>query len=291
LPVRVHDLFDVADAVEYVTQRRAIDPTIRVVNLALGVVAYYACSCDNYDPATQATAEAILNALAAGIVSFGATGNESQCGGIRTPACVWGCVRAAADYDGYYGTVIYYWPGGGVQCGDFSQPYWVTCFSNVTEDCDWFLAAPGYDVTVGGLRWDGTSPATAHCSGVAALMFSKAPCGMGAWTARQIIWSSALIWEWGWPYCPLPPEPRHLNAYYAVANTPAMPCVKADMNCDGLVGLADTDPFALVLTNPALYSQSYPNCNFMNGDINADGRVNPADIDPFAACLVRGGCP
>jgi subtilisin family serine protease len=179
------DPADVVVAIDYVIQRRQqVDPSIRVINLSLGGGGY-SCSCDGEQPAV---AETISDAAAAGIVSFAATGNESVCGGIISPACVSAAVRVAADYDDDYDVVIYYWPEGGLQCADFSEPYWVTCFSNVAEDCDWFLAAPGYDITVGGFSGEGTSQATAHCSGVAALMFDQAPCGMDAYTARSIIW-------------------------------------------------------------------------------------------------------
>jgi hypothetical protein len=41
LPVRVNNLFDVADAVAYVALRRASDPSIRVINLSLGSDGYY----------------------------------------------------------------------------------------------------------------------------------------------------------------------------------------------------------------------------------------------------------
>ncbi|MFH1745417.1 MAG: S8 family serine peptidase [Planctomycetota bacterium] len=170
LPIRTYNLYDIADGVEYATQRRSVDPTIRVNNISMGSTVYYGCSCDNDNDVTQDLAQAIFNAASSGIVTFAATGNESQCGGICAPACVSAAVRVAADYDDDYDWVTYYWPGGGIQCGDISDEYWVTCFSNVAEDCDWFLAAPGYDITVGSYSGHGTSQATAHCSGVAALM-------------------------------------------------------------------------------------------------------------------------
>jgi subtilisin family serine protease len=288
LPVRVAFPDDVVLAVQYVIDRRqTVDPTIRVINLSLAAPSYYGpCSCDDDWPDM---AEKIFNAAGAGIVTFAATGNEAECGGICAPACVSAAVRVAADYDGHYQSAYFDPPA---DCMDlWPPPYWVTCFSNVAEDCDWFLAAPGYDISVGGFSGHGTSQATAHCSGVAALMFSKAPCGLGGWSARQIIWWNALVRDWGWPYCPLPPQPKHVNAYYAVGATPAMPCIKADMNCDGSVGFGDINPFVLALSKPVLYSQTYPTCNIMNGDINADGLVGFGDINPFVTCVAQGGCP
>ena len=242
LPVRIDDLYDVELAIHYVTLRRqTVDPTIRVNNISLGTLDFYFCSCDGDWPDMNWE---ISSAASSGIVTFAATGNESECyDGIIAPACVSSDVRVAADYDGNYPSVYF---GPPADCTDFwPDPYWVTCFSNVTEDCDWFLAAPGYDITVGGFSSHGTSQATAHCSGVAALMFSKGPCSMNGWTARQTIWWNALTYNWKYPACPLMPQPRHVNAFNAVGATFPFACIRGDMNCDGAVDSFDVDMFVL----------------------------------------------
>ena len=288
LPVRVATDLDIELAIEYVTNRRqTVDPTIRVNNISMGSWDFYFCSCDGDWPDMY---WAVSSAASSGIVTFAATGNESECyDGICAPACVSSAVRVAADYDGNYPSVHFPPPA---DCMDvWPDPYWVTCFSNVTEDCDWFLAAPGYDITVGGYSGDGTSQATAHCSGVAALMFSKGPCSMNGWTARQTIWWNALTHEWAWPYCPLPPQPRHLNAFNAVGATFLFACIRGDMNCDGDVDSFDVDPFVLALTDPPGYTTAYPHCNRLNGDINCDGSVDSFDLDPFVVCVMLGECP
>jgi hypothetical protein len=64
-----------------------------------------------------------------------------------------------------------------------------------------------------------------------------------------------------------------------------------DMDCDGVVGFGDINPFVLALTNPAQYVLNYPTCNIMNGDINQDGAVDFGDINPFVNCLATGHCP
>jgi len=58
-----------------------------------------------------------------------------------------------------------------------------------------------------------------------------------------------------------------------------------DMNCDGVVGFADINPFVLAMTNPDAYQQLYPNCDIMHADINGDGEVGFGDINPFVALL------
>lgn len=58
-----------------------------------------------------------------------------------------------------------------------------------------------------------------------------------------------------------------------------------DMNCDGVVSVADIGAFVLALTNPAGYAATFPDCDIANGDINGDGSVSVGDIGPFVALL------
>jgi len=62
-----------------------------------------------------------------------------------------------------------------------------------------------------------------------------------------------------------------------------------DLNCDGLVGFGDINPFVLLLSNPAAWQATYPDCPILNGDINGDGAVDFGDINPFVALLSGGG--
>jgi subtilisin family serine protease len=147
-----------------------------------------------------------------------AGGNQGLCGAFRRPACVSAAVKVAASYDGNYGYLEF--PG---YCDEFNAvPYWVTCFSNISENCDLFLAAPGYDIQVGGFAGDGTSQATTHCSGAAALVFSKNKW-LDAGYVRGLMWATATDMPWAFPDCPLPPHPRHLNALAAVNSVAPAP--------------------------------------------------------------------
>ena len=58
-----------------------------------------------------------------------------------------------------------------------------------------------------------------------------------------------------------------------------------DLNCDGVTGFADINPFVLALSNFAQYEASYPGCPLGNRDINSDGEFNFGDINPFVALL------
>ncbi len=58
-----------------------------------------------------------------------------------------------------------------------------------------------------------------------------------------------------------------------------------DMNCDGVVGFADINPFVLALTSPSEYTAQHPNCSLDLADINGDGTVSFADINPFVQLL------
>ena len=59
-----------------------------------------------------------------------------------------------------------------------------------------------------------------------------------------------------------------------------------DLNCDGLVDLADVGPLVLALIDPAGYATSYPSCDRDLADINADGSANGGDIQMFIDILL-----
>ncbi len=61
-----------------------------------------------------------------------------------------------------------------------------------------------------------------------------------------------------------------------------------DLNCDGVVGVGDINPFLVALTGPEIYAIQFPDCDIRTGDCNGDGRVSVGDINCFVA-LVTGG--
>jgi subtilisin family serine protease len=277
LSIRVFGPYGTANAADVILgidyarlRRQQVDTSIRVINLSLGG-GFYPCDCDESDGVTREYARALSDALAAGIVSFGATGNDACCFSISAPACVSAAMPVAAAYDDYYGFT--YFDGEMLcdyECGDYSQPYYVTCFSHWVEDCT-ALSAPGYDITVGSYWGHGTSQATAHCSGVAALMFERGGCSLTAWQARSIIYNTAYDIWFAYPYCPLPPPPRHVDALAAVLAV-APGCV-GDVDCDG-----DTDHADMGALLAAWCSHEGDGNWNPNADLDRDGHVGHGDL-------------
>jgi hypothetical protein len=75
---------------------------------------------------------------------------------------------------------------------------------------------------------------------------------------------------------PGPPGDIDVAAFFSLYD-------RGDLNCDGSIDFDDINPFVLILTDPALWVATYPDCPFVVGDINADGTVDFADINPFVA--------
>jgi len=66
-------------------------------------------------------------------------------------------------------------------------------------------------------------------------------------------------------------------------------CRLGDVNNDGLVTLADIDPFVLALVlGEQEFTSQYPNWCWHAADCNLDGMVTLADVDPFVVLLVGG---
>jgi glucose/arabinose dehydrogenase len=58
-----------------------------------------------------------------------------------------------------------------------------------------------------------------------------------------------------------------------------------DVNCNGVLGFDDINPFVLRLTNPAGYAAAYPACSDAHSDVNRNGVVGFDDINPFVTLL------
>lgn len=61
-----------------------------------------------------------------------------------------------------------------------------------------------------------------------------------------------------------------------------------DLNCDGVIGVGDINPFVAALSKPARYWQEFGTCNIYNADVNGDNQIDFGDINPFIALLTGG---
>jgi hypothetical protein len=275
---------DVRKAIEYVMRQKKpwLSPGIRVVNLSLGGGAFD-CPCDSLvvGPLLEVR-DAIRRAKDAGILTVAATGNESQCWSMSAPACFGDVIAAVASYDdAQYPPIINF----GVCRDPNPQPRRVTCFSNY-DDCggSHVLAAPGYDIDVGGFYdWSGTSMAAPLLSGVAALRYSRWGCRAEAPDVmRTVLITQGDVIPYAAFHCPIPP-PRHVNAWRAVMyGTPLQTAPgTGDLDCDGAVCGYDFPPFELCMTGPG----GGPVMGFcLEGDFGSsppDGDVDLRDLHQF----------
>jgi hypothetical protein len=77
------------------------------------------------------------------------------------------------------------------------------------------------------------------------------------------------------------------SAYWARRGCPYS---HGDLNCDGIVDLADINPFVLALVSPTRYAADYPACGFLLADMNCDGSAWFEDVNLFVACVSSGNC-
>ncbi len=156
---------------------------VQVINMSLVTNALYSGSnCDN---AQSLFASAVNAANGSGIVVFACSGNNGSTTSMTAPACLSGSIAVGAVYDSNLGRE----PNSGTyrnrfgsswpDCADASTSLQtITCFTNRTAKVD--LVAPGSAITSTGLggglsTFIGTSQASPHAAGVAALMLQKNP--------------------------------------------------------------------------------------------------------------------
>ncbi len=66
------------------------------------------------------------------------------------------------------------------------------------------------------------------------------------------------------------------------------PSLPGDMDCDGVVGFGDINPFVLALVDgQATYEAAFPDCDYQNADVSGNGSVGFDDINPFVALLLN----
>ncbi len=157
---------DILAAHDYVLAR----PQIRVVNMSLGG-GRFTTVCDAADASNQAFGSAIASLRARGTLTAVASGNEGFPDATASPACINAALAVGAVYDDNV---------GGINWRICPEPSTaadqVTCFSNSSPLVE--LLAPGAMVTSSGLgggtlTQGGTSQASPHVAGAAAVLFAK----------------------------------------------------------------------------------------------------------------------
>ncbi|MBW8039252.1 MAG: S8 family serine peptidase [Planctomycetes bacterium] len=189
---------DWAKGVDYVVTNKNNYNNLCAINMSLGTFTLYTqCPCDNVDAFTQLLQTSLQAAKNAGIVTFASSGNRGSCTSMSSPACLSAATAVAAVYDQDLGRE----PDVGTYQGAYGTSFGncfdattagdkITCFSN-RSGCN-ELAAPGRRITAPGMgggtsTYTGTSQASPHCAGVAALMCQKADSNNISLTPDQIV--------------------------------------------------------------------------------------------------------
>jgi subtilisin family serine protease len=147
-------------------------PEVRVVNMSLGTGALFSGYCDGTGASNQAFAAVINTLHDRGVAVFASSGNDASTTSMEAPACVHNTISVAAVYDSDVGLRSF-------GCTDSTTTAdQITCFSDSNATLD--LLAPGSLITSTGISgttstYMGTSQASPHAAGAAAVLFSAAP--------------------------------------------------------------------------------------------------------------------
>jgi subtilisin family serine protease len=133
------------------------------INMSLGGPPYYSIP----EAPTTARGAAIQKAVDAGILVAAASGNDACINAIAKPAAYTNVVSVGAIYDSKFGAF------NGSCADSTTAAYKVTCFSNSAPFLTLF--APGAIINAASISMSGTSQATPHVAGAAAVLRAAYP--------------------------------------------------------------------------------------------------------------------
>ncbi|HEX5479852.1 MAG TPA: S8 family serine peptidase [Dehalococcoidia bacterium] len=145
-------------------------PEVRVINMSLVSFITFTGDCSSLDPTE---AQAFQTLTAAGVAIFVSSGNNGAKSMITFPACLPGAISVGAVYDQSFGSSTLF------GCTDSpATTDTPTCWSNSRPDLK--LLAPGSFIISDGLNgglsdYVGTSQASPHAAGTAALVLEHSP--------------------------------------------------------------------------------------------------------------------
>jgi subtilisin family serine protease len=166
-----------------VSNRTAVSPAIKIVNMSIGGEPYVINGCENHPQIDTEERDAVNRVHNAGVAVVASSGNEAKIG-MGVPACFNNVISVGAVYDANIGSADF---------GDCSDPSTsadlVTCYSNIDNKTT--LYAPSHDAyspsAGSGSPYDvgfgGTSAASPYAAGALAILMGKFP---GRTIAQQV---------------------------------------------------------------------------------------------------------
>ena len=148
-------------------------PEVRVINMSLGTSSLFSSYCDSTTAYAIAFADAIRTLRNRGTLVFVSTGNDASTTSMEAPACVQNATSVGAVYVATLGDFSF-----GSCSTSTATVDQVACFSNSNDTLD--LLGPGARITSDGIgggtsTFAGTSQASPHCAGSAAVLFAIKP--------------------------------------------------------------------------------------------------------------------